>query len=252
MSKRLTFILTSLSLTVSLALIGLLSREQQVLSIFILGAASFVLTWFALRREFFGVEFFTLLSLPTLFIVGMGFTQYFFPNLSLLFKSALWFVAFLMFYVILLAQNIFSVTAVKPVPLFRAARTVSFLSTLFVSFLLFTAIYKLNLEVWQQVFLVVFLSSNLGFQSLWTADPKGVFDKKTFVAGLLLGLGVGETALSLSFLPLKSFFRSITLTTAVYIGLGVGQQYLTHSLTRRTVFEYGVTALIVGLILAAL
>jgi len=252
MSKRLTFILTSLSLTVSLALTNLLSREQQVLSIFILGAGSFAFSWFALRREFFGVEFFTLLSLPVLFVIGMGFTQYFFPNLTLFFKIILWAVNFLGFYVILLAQNIFSVTVVKPVPLFRAARTVSFLSTLFVSFLLFTAIYKLNLEVWPQIILVVFLSSNLGVQSLWTADPKGIFDKKVLVAGLLLGLGVGEVALGLSFLPLKSFFRSIALTTAVYIGLGVGQQYLTHSLTRRTVFEYGVTALIVGLILAAL
>ena len=252
MSKRLTFILTSLSLTVSLALTNLLSREQQPLSIFILGAGAFAFAWFALRREFFGIEFFTLLSLPVLFMIGMGFTQYFFPNLTLFFKSILWAVNFVGFYVILLAQNIFGVTVVKPVPLFRAARTVSFLSTLFVSFLLFTAIYKLNLEVWPQVVLVVFLSSNLGFQSLWTADPKGIFDKKVFVAGLLLGLGVGEAALGLSFLPLKSFFRSIALTTAVYIGLGVGQQYLTHSLTRRTVFEYGVTALIVGLILAAL
>ena len=252
MSKRLTFVLTSLSLTASLALAGFLSREQQVLSIFILGAGAFAFSWFALRKEFFGIEFFTLLSLPTLFIVGMGFIQYFFPNLSPFFKSALWVVVFVGFYTILLAQNIFGVTAVKPVPLYRAAKTVSFLTTLFVSFLLFTAVYKLDLEVWQQISLVGILSSILGFQALWTADPKGVFDKKIFVAGLLLGLGVAEAALGLSFLPLKSFFRSIALTTVVYIGLGVGQQYLTHSLTRRTVFEYGVTALIVGLILAAL
>lgn len=252
MSKRLTFILTSLSLTISLALTGPLSREQQPLSIFILGAAAFGFAWFALRREFFGVGFFNLLSLPVLFTVGMGFTQYFFPNLSILFKSALWLINFVGFYVILLAQNIFSITAVKPVPLYRAARTVSFLSTLFVGFLLFTAIYKIELEVWQQISLVVILSSILGIQFLWTTDLRPIFNKKAFVAGLLLGLGVGETALGLSFLPLKSFFRSTALTTAVYIGLGVGQQHLTHSLTRRTVFEYGVTALIVGLILAAL
>ena len=252
MSKRLIFILTSLSLTVSLALTGLLSREQQVGSIFILGAGAFAFSWFALRGEFFGVEFFTLLSLPVLFAMGMGWTQYFFPNLTLFFKFILWAVNLVGFYVILLAQNIFSVTAVRPVPLFRAARTVSFLSTLLVAFLLFTAIYKLELTVGQQIFLVVFLSSNLGFQSLWTADIKGTFDRKVLVVGLLLGLGVGEAALGLSFLPLKSFFRAIALTTAVYIGLGVGQQYLTHGLTKKTVFEYGVTALIVGLILAAL
>lgn len=252
MSKRLTFILTSLSLTVTLALTGLLPEKQQVWSIFVLGAAGFFFSWFVLRREFFGVEFLTLLSLPTLFIVGMGFTQYFFPNLTLFFKAILWGINFLGFYIILLAQNIFSITVVRPVPLFRAAKTVSFLSTLLVTFLIFTAVYKAELEVWQQVSFVVILSSILGFQPLWTEETKAIFDQKVFVTGLLLGLGVGEAALALSFLPLKSFFRSIALTTAVYIGLGVGQQYLTHSLTRRTVLEYGVTALIVGLILAAL
>ena len=252
MSKRLTFILTSLSLTISLALASVLSLKQQMLAIVILGTGAFAFSWFALRREFFGVEFLTVLALPTLFIVGMGLTQYFFPNLSPLFKFALWGVTFVGFYIILLGQNIFSVTVVKPVPLFRAARTVSFLSTLFVGLLLFTAIYKLELDIWSQILLVVILSSILGVQCLWTADLNGIFDRKTLASGLLLGLGVGEAALGLSFLPLKSFFRAIALTTVVYIGLGVGQQYLTHGLTKRTVFEYGITALIVGLILAAL
>jgi len=252
MAKRLTFILTSLSLTVSLALTDLLPREQRFWSIFVLGATAFFFTWFVLRREFFGIEFFTLLALPTLFIIGMGFTQYFFPNLSLLFKAILWTATFIGFYIILLAQNIFSVTAVKPVPLFRAAKTVSFLSSLFVAFLLFTAIYKGGFEVWQQVLFVSILSPILGFQPLRASGLDGHFDKKVFAVGLLIGLGMGESALGLSFLPLKSFFHSIALTTAVYIGFGLGQQYLQHSLTKRTVFEYGVTALIVGLILAAL
>lgn len=252
MSKRLTFILVSAFLTILLFLIGFLSREQQVLAIFILGATAFALSGFALRREFFGVEFLTLLLLPTLSAVGSGFVQYFFPNLSPFLKAAFLLAVFLVFYVILLSQNIFSVTAVRPVPLYRAARTVSFLITLFVSFVLFTSIYKAYLEVWQQALFVVILSSILGFQALWSVDLKIGLGRKALLAGVLLGLGVGETALSLSFLPLKSFFRSVALTTAVYIGLGVGQQYFRHSLTRRTVFEYGITALIVGLILAAL
>jgi hypothetical protein len=252
MSKRLTFILTSLSLTLSLALTGLLPPDRQVLAIFILGAGAFAFSWFALRQEFFGVEFLIPLSLPALFIVGMGWIQYFFPNLTLVFKSVLWGVNFAGFYTILLAQNIFSITVVRTVPLFRAARTVSFLSSLVVALLLFTAIYKADLNIWQQVSLTVILSSILGIHGLWTADLKGVFNQKILVAGLFLGLGVGEAALGLSFLPLKSFFRAVSLTTAIYIGLGVGQQYLTHGLTRRTVFEYGITALIVGLILAAL
>jgi hypothetical protein len=252
MSKRLTFILTSLSLTISLALTVLLSREQQVWSIFILGTAAFFFSWFALRKEFFGFEFFILLALPTLFVVGVGLTQYFFPNLSLIFKFFLWLINLIGFYVILLAQNIFCITAVKPVPLYRAARTVSFLSSLVVAIFLFTAIYKANMDVWQQVISASLLSSILGFQVLRSANLECVFDKKVIFVGFLIGLGVGEVTLGLSFLPLKSFFHSVALTTTVYIGFGLGQQYLAHSLTRRTVFEYGVTALIVGLILAAL
>lgn len=252
MSKRLTLIVASLLLTVGLALMGLVPRQQQILSLWLYGALAYVVSAFALRWNLSGIRFLTLLSLPTLTALGMGFTQFFFPNLTWLFKSALWFFAFLLFYAVYLAENIFSVSLEKPIPLYRAARTLSFLATIVVCFLLFTAAYKMNLPVWGQVSFVVILSSILGFQAMWAAELKTGFDRRILFASLLLGLGVGEAAIGLSFFPLKSFFRSVVLSTAVYIGLGIGQQYFRHSLTRRSVLEYGVTALVVGLILAAL
>lgn len=252
MSKRLTFVFASLLLTVGLALVNFVPRQQQTLSLWLYGAVAYVVSALVLRWGLFGIRFVTLLSLPTLAALGMGFTQFFFPNLTLLFKSVLWVLTFLLFYAIYLVENIFGVSAEKPIPLYRAARTLSFLATIVIGFLLFTAIYKTNLPVWGQIVFVIILSSILGFQAMWAAELKGGFDHRIVYASLLLGLGVGEAAIGLSFFPFKSFFRSVALSTAVYIGLGIGQQYFRHGLTRRSVLEYGVTALVVGLILAAL
>jgi hypothetical protein len=251
-SKRLTFIFASLLLTVGLAFINFVPRQQQALSLWLYGALTYVVSALVLRWGLSGIKFVTLLSLPTLAALGIGFTQFFFPNLTLLFRSVLWLLSFFLFYIVYLAENIFGVSADKPIPLYRAARTLSFLATIVIGFLLFTAIYKADLPVWGQIVFVVVLSSILGFQAMWAAELKGGFDRRIVYASLLLGLGVGEAALGLSFFPFKSFFRSVALSTAVYIGLGIGQQYFRHNLTKRSVWEYSVTALIVGFILAAL
>lgn len=252
MSKRLTFVLISLLLTLGLGGINLLSLEQRILGIGVLAALTLVGSAFALRQDIFGVAHFTTLGLPPLFVLGMGFTQLFFPNLSPFFRSLLLGFTLVILYVIFLAENIFNVVLSRPIPLYRAAKTASFLLTLLTAFLLFTAIYKASLPLIWQLLFVVLLSSILGFQALWAQEVKSVLDKKILYGALLLGIGVGEVALSLSFLPLKSFFRSIALTTAFYIGLGIGQQYLRHKLTSRDIWEYGITALVVGLILATL
>lgn len=252
MSKRVTFILISLLLTLGLAGVNFLSYEQQVLGIGVLSAASLAGSAFALRQDIFGIAYITTLSLPSLFVLGIGFTQFFFPNLSQLFKLVLLCSSFAILYVILLAENIFNVALSRAIPLYRAAKTASFLLTLLTASLLYTTIYKAYLPLILQVFFVALLSSILGFQALWAQDIKSNLDKKILFGALLLGFGAGEVALSLSFLPLKSFFRAIALTTAFYIGLGVGQQYLRHKLTNKDVWEYGITALIVGLVLATL
>lgn len=252
MSKRLTFVLVSLLLTAGLGAISLLSRDQQVLGVGALAALTLAASVFALRTDILGIAYLIAPSLPALFVLGIGFTLFFFPNLSSLFKAFLLSFSFIFLYIILLVQNIFNVALSRAIPLYRAAKTASFLLTLLAAFLLFTAIYKANLPLALQVAFVVILSSILGFQALWAQDINPNLDKKILFGALLLGFGVGEAALSLSFLPLKSFFRAIALTTAIYIGLGIGQQYLKHKLSSRDILEYGITALIVGLILATL
>lgn len=190
--------------------------------------------------------------LPTLMSLGMALTQYYFPNLSAPFRFVLWGAHFLLLYAVFLAENIFSVSLTKSIPLFRAARTVSFLATILASLFLFTAVYKFSSPFWLQAGVSVLFSILLAFQFLWLVDLKPVFDRRVLAASLFLGLVVGESALGLSFLPLKSFFRSVSLSTVLYICLGIAQRYFQHSLTDRVVWEYAVMVGIVGLFLSGL
>jgi hypothetical protein len=254
MSKRTSFILAALALAAGLVLVDYVSRDQQLLTIFIYTVLVYAASAFALRFVLRGVRLLTLPALPTLFAMGIAFTQFYFPNLTLGFKSVLWAIAFVGLYIIFLMENIFSVALERgtKIPLYRAAKTTAFLATIVVAFLHLTAVYKSNLPFWAQIALVTVLVLVLSFQLFWVFDLTQDFERKMLAASLLVALGVGEVALSLSFWPLESFFRAVVLATALYIGLGIGQQYFEHRLTRRIVYEYGLTAALVGLVLSIL
>lgn len=249
MSKRLQFILTTFLLTLGLVLFTRVKPSQQGIAIFSLAGGAFLFTWLLLYYDLRGAEFLTLLTLPALFTLGMALVLYFFPNFSLTFRTLFWFLFAFSFYIILLSVNIFNVAKRRPLPLLRAARTASFLITLFTAFLLFTAIFKIGFLLWVKLSLIFIIAFILGLQSVWTVEVPERVTQSLVLASFLLGLGVVETALSLSFLPLESFFRALALTTSFYIFLGTAHQYWRKTLTLRALVEYGLVAFIVTIII---
>lgn len=251
-SKRGQFIIVSFLLTFGLMLLPTKVSAHQPLAIFVLSLVSLLLAFLVLRFDLKGIEFLTLLTLPVLLTLGVGAIFFFFPNFSLTFRFLLWsFFAFL-FYVILLAENVFNVARGRPIPLLRAARTTSFLATLLVAFLLYTAIYKGNFNLWVQLSFVILTTFLLALQSLWTVDLPEKIGISLVSMGSLLSLGQLELALGLAFLPIESFFRALALSTGFYILLGIGLHFLRHTLTRRVMGEYVAVAGAVTIILLIL
>lgn len=241
MTKRQSFIVASLLLALGLILVQSLSGTLKLEAVLGLTIVSYLFSAFVLRFDLKGVELFSLLALPTLFTLGMSLIHYTFP---LTLFSRILFLAFyaLVLYIILLSENIFNVSAIRTIPLFRAAQTVSLLTTLFTGFLLFIVIYKLNTIFLIPAGLSFLLAFILALQSLWALELKKKIDKEVLVTSFLIALAVGECALAISFYPLKSFLRGMALTTTLYIGLGIAYQYLQHKLTRALVIEYSVVA----------
>lgn len=250
MSKRTIILISSISLTIYLAAIPLFPKDLSQISVGVFVVVSGIFAGICLWEDLSGIEFITLLTLPVIFSLGMGSIILQFPNFSRFFNAVFLAVYFLVFYVLLLSLNIFNVASQKSIPLLRAAYTTSFLVTTFTIFPIFTLIYKINLNLFWESFLVLAVVVILSFQSLWTVFlPKNVI-KTSLKASFIISALMVQTALVFSFFPLESFFRSLLLSTFFYIYLGFAHQYLRKTLKIKTIIEYSVVGLIiVGLVL---
>ena len=121
----------------------------------------------------------------------------------------------LMFYLLLLAQNVFNVAAIRTIPLYRAASTASFLFTLLSVFFIFNVVYAFNLLfLWNGV-AVFLISYPLILQLLWSIEMADRISAAVFVQSLVLGFVLGELALSFSFWPMPTTIWSLALSSSM-------------------------------------
>lgn len=252
MSKKLQFLLLSLLLSAGFLLEVNLPPAAQPPFVLLWSFLAYLGATVVLRYDLAGIEFLTLLTLPSFFTLAIGAILAFFPSFSVTFRLLILGLYAFSFYLMLLAENIFNVGRERPIPLLKAASTVSFLLTLLTAFLLFTALYKAALPVYLQWLLLFGLVFLLALQSLWTVVLGSRLEARLLWASLFLALGLGELAVVLSFLPLESFFRALALSTGFYVFLGIAFHYFKRTLKSQIFLEYAAVAVLVVLILAIL
>jgi hypothetical protein len=245
-SKRVRFIFISLILTSGLVLLSCPPYDTQVQWIFFLALLALFFTNLILGGTS-GIEKFTLLLLPATLTLGAGLSQFFFPNFTTVFKVGGWVSFFLAFYITLLALNIFKVIRLRgeTIPLERVARPTAFLLSFVAVFLLLTAVYKFSYGVWIEVPLVFLIGFILSLSFLWTLTLSDLFEREHLLGSLLVGLGLAQVSIALSFYPWEAFLRGLTEATFFYALLGVARAYFEKHLKYSIVFEYAVLALIV-------
>lgn len=151
----------------------------------------------------------------------------------------------LMFYLLLLSQNVFNVAAIRTIPLYRAASTASFLFTLLSAFFIFIVIYAFNLLFLWNGAVVFLISFPLMLQVLWTIDMEDRILPAVLIQSFVLSFILGELALSLSFWPMNNIIWSLSLSSTMYVLLGLTIQFLRGRQNRREVWEYAVIGAIV-------
>lgn len=180
-----------------------------------------------------------LFILPVLFALGFSAFYFLFPIRWLTrIPSALFFG--LLFYLLMLAQNVFNIAAIKTIPLYRAASTVSFLFTVLTAFLLYRVLFSLNWPFYWNGVAVVVITFLLSIQSLWSIEMEKI-SFQLLAYSLSLAVIVGECGVALSFWPISSTVLnmwSIFLSALVYILLGVVTDLLRDRVNRRVVAEY--------------
>lgn len=245
-SKRQKFVVTAVFLAAGLWLIQLQEVSWRYQLIGGLTIFTYLLTAWSLAEGLNGVEWFTVLILPTLFTAGVGLFYFLIPA-TLWARLSVVILYGLGLYALQLTENIFSVAAIRTIQLFRAAQAVGFLLTIIVAFFLYDTILSLRLDSWFSFLLVSGTSLPLLLQGLWHVNLEEKISRKVIFYSLFLSLISGEIALSLSFWPVTIAVGSLALTTSLYITLGLAQHQLAEKLFRKTVHEY----LAVGLVVLA-
>ncbi len=248
MSKRQKFILSSVSLSAGLMLIQMAGFQWRYSAIALLSLLAAGFTLWSLREALAGVRYLTTIILPALFTAGVGLFYFLLPSTWLAVLPIALLYGF-GFYALLLTENIFSVSAIRTIQLFRAAQAVGFLLTLLTAFFLFDTVYSFKFYPWINAFFVFIIALPLYFQGLWSIELEEKISRRSVVFSLVLALVSAELALIISFMPLTIAMSSLFLTTTVYVGLGLSQAHFQARLFRRTIYEYLAVGAIVLLVM---
>lgn len=244
MNKRRKFLITSLLLSFGFAFINIYGEFTRLLSVLILSIATVVMFSWSLRE---GLRLdFTLLSLilPFFFTLGVGLFWFLLPS-TFYTRIPIIAVYGVGIYALCLTMNIYTVSAIRTIALYRAAKGVGFVLTLFTFFLIYDAILSLRIDILLTT-VMVFLSSILIFyQGFWSIRLDREYNSDLFIMSLLSSLVMGEVALVLYFWPVSVVVGSLFYTIAVYILLGLGQAKLENRLFMATVREYLVLGILV-------
>lgn len=245
MSKRKRFIVSTLVLTLVFALIQALEGPYKFFGIFGMSLLTLPLVIWSLS-EGIGLNL-TLVTiiLPFMFTLSTGLFWFLLPT-SLVLSLMIFVFYSVGMYVIFLVSNIYSVGAIKTIPLVRSARGVGFVASLIIMFLLFNFIWSLRAEIYMVVPIIFLVTFPLFLEIYWTASPEISLDSRVVKYSLSSSLIISELSLALYFWPVTVTIGSLFQVIASYVLLGLGQADIEGRLFSQTISEYLKVAAIVG------
>lgn len=236
LTKRQKFVIDIIILTAGLLASELLLGKSGFFVSFVLAILTDVLFYFSnykdMRENFswniFILPFFYTLSFALFFfIVPARFTVRII--MTLFYGVGL--------YSLFLAQNIFTVAAVRTIALVQSARIVSFVITLISCFFLANIVYTLHFSILPASVLLFSFTFFLVLQSLWTITlEKSIQNYLIWSLGLTICLF--EISLVLWFWPSTPTIISLFLTGFFYTIVGLSQVWFSKRLFRGVMWEY--------------
>lgn len=248
LSKRQQFVIITTILTLGLIITQMAPSDWRYPLVFTFSLATFLLTAFGLREDLAGIEWLTLLALPTLFTAAVLLFYFLLPIrwLTRLPVAVLYAVGM---YALLLTENIFNVAAERSIALLRAAHTIGFLLTLVTYFLLISTIFSFRMSVGWTVLFIGGISFILIIQALWSVELNARVSGEVGRITGVLTIVLMELVWVLGFWPVTPILIALFLTTCVYCSVGMAQQYIGDKFYKKTAIEFVSVVLIVFMIL---
>jgi hypothetical protein len=237
LTKRQQFVGATVVLTLILVFTQLVPSEWRYPMVIALAVCTYFISAFTLRDDLQGIEWFTLLALPTLYTASIAVFYFLLPVrwLTRVPVAALYALGM---YALLLTENIYNVAAARTIALLRAAYSVGFLLTLTTYFLLVQTILAYRLYPIYNSFFIGLITFPLILQFLWSIDLEAFISVKVGELSGIITLVLFELVWIISFWPVNSTLQALFYTTCLYGLGGLGQQYLADRLYKRTVWEF--------------
>jgi len=244
LTKRQQFVAVTAILTALLILTQTVPLEGRYLTVVVLFLATYALSALVLREELQGIEWFTLLILPSLFSGAVALFYFLLPArwltripVALLYAVGL--------YALLLTENIFNVAANRTIALLRAAHSIGFLLSFVIYFLLSQIVFAFRLGPFFNAVAVGVLSFLLNFQALWSMELETKAGRKVTTISIVITVVMMEVAAVLSFLPAQPLMNALFIASVFYSLVGMSQQYMIEKMYKKTVIEFFVVSLFV-------
>jgi len=237
LSKRQQFVCITAVLTTGLLLTQLVSVDSRYSMVIFLSLVAYGLTAWGLSDDLKGIEWGSLLILPTLFTAGVSLFYFLLPVrwLTRLPVAAAYAVGL---YALLLTENIYNVAVNRTIALLRAAHSVGFLLTLVTFFLLLQSLAAFGYWVVVELPITMALTVLLTFQALWAVELEERVSEKVLHLTAGIAIIVSMLVWILYFWPLNKTLLVLLLTTVFYSLTGMAQQFIGLRLYKKTVIEY--------------
>lgn len=247
LTRRQQFVGVTLMLTAGLLLTQLVIGESRYFLVVLLSLATAGLCALIFRRDIRGIEWLTILLLPTLFTAAVALFYFLLPVrwLTRLPVAILYGIGM---YALLLTENIYTVAADRTIALLRAAHSVGFLLTLFTYFLLAQTVLAFRFIAPVQMILIGCMSFILVLQSVWSMELSETLSRRVWHISIAVTVFLAQMVWIVSFLPTKTTLLALLFTTSFYSTVGASQQYLVEKLYKKTVIEFFAVAAIVFII----
>ncbi len=247
LTKRQQFVGATIVLTVGLLLIQLVTGESRYPLVFLLSLGAAGLSALVFHRDLKGMEWLTILTLPTLFTTAVALFYFLLPVrwLTRLPVALLYGIGM---YALLLTENIYTVAADRTIALLRAAHSVGFLLTLLTYFLLVQTVLAFRLIAPVQMLVIGVVSFVLVLQSVWSMELSETLSRRVWHLSIAIAVFLTQLVWVFSFVPTKTTLLALLFTTCFYSIVGASQQYLVEKLYKKTVIEFFAVAAIVFII----
>lgn len=250
LSKRQQFVLGTFLLTTTLVLTQVVPTDFRYAFVFFLSLLTYGTAAFCLREDLNGIEWVTLLTLPTLYSAAVSLFYFLLP-VRWLTRIPVALIYALGLYALLLTENIYNVAANRTIALLRAAHSIGFLLTFATYFLLVQTVLAFRLGPVTNALLVGIISGLLIFQSLWSMDLEQVVSRRVRVITVVLTLVSMELVFVLSFWPAQPMMIALFIASVFYSLVGMSQQYVVDKMYKKIVVEFFIVSLIVFCIFIA-